>query len=1338
LQNKKVSILLIALLIFSLLMPTAGFTAPAANGKSFTSQLRNIEYKFSDKYLNQKIERERTPALEEQAKQKQREGTAHTAKIEQNNRANQNDSVQEKKSLVEAKNYVPVSDSKENISVIVELQEEPVAAHEAKVKQGLLKAGADQKLVIQREQRSFKAAAEQQLKVKIEKTYSYVFNGFALEIAADKVEQLLNLPGVKAVYPDSQVVATAIEKLDVQPMMDRSAPHIGANQLWEMGITGSGIKVGVIDTGIDYFHPDLADAYKGGYDFVANDNDPYETTPGERPPNLPEYDQNGNSYWTEHGTHVSGIVAGRGVSANGVKGVAPGADIYAYRVLGPYGTGTNSNVIAGIERAVLDGMDVINLSLGSSSNNQNSPDSIALNNAMLAGVVVSVSNGNSGPNDGTVTDPASSEMAISVGNSTPPIEAPALTVDGLSTVTGAMLEFSPDLGNLAGQTLEVVDVGLGRPADFNGKDVNGKIALISRGEIPFKDKSLNAKNAGAAVAVIYNNAPGNFSGTLGEPGDYIPTFSLSQEDGLRLKNKLDTDGSLFAQLGTVLEQDYINDSSSRGPARPGFDIKPDIAAPGTGIRSSVPAYGKEDPGADYGNAYAAFTGTSMAAPHIAGSAALFLSHYANLTPFEIKSLLMNNAKKIADRNNQRYSHMAQGAGRVDLVNSIHAKAVALVEEYTNAVRGGQSTQYYTGSLSFGSVPAGSSDVRTIRVKDIVGENSSYSVTTLWYGDEGGNLSTSANQISVDANGFSQFTLTLNIPADKAEGRYEGELILTEAGGHILQLPINVYVGTPAADEPVTNLQIDSDIFSPNEDGVNDTADVTFDLNAPAGYISLDAHDWDGNWLGPLVEAENMPPGSYIVRDWDGVILFWNMFPYLLEDDIYLMVPWYGEDIDNIDYVESQITPFIVDTVAPESSLNDPDIEVDPVNRTGVISGTINSDMLIDLIHEEILLNPISELFGAGVLYEENGEWVQVDGTVNDDGSFAIEVPLKPGENQFEVYVYDAAGNGLVQPAHIVNYTFDAPAANVNIAAHPSKDQVNVEEPFTVGIDFSQAEDLYAAQFSLTYDAGLTKGSVTPSDELAAYQAEHNPNAGLIVNEKVVDLGNGKVRSDYLLTLAGDFAGYDGTGALATFNFASQTAGDFNFELSNVRLLDSNGEDIELGEITSGTVRVTSGGGPDPGDDYVITGTITAEAFGEGVDYSETWYEGADGVHKVVVEALDAEGHVAKIGTVNADGSYRLSVRAGNYTIRVVVPGHFGAAESVVADANKSVNFGPLTAGDVNGDGVIDLKDLQQAAKAFGKAAPWSDARSSAADINRDSTVDLLDISFILNNYGLQR
>lgn len=134
-----------------------------------------------------------------------------------------------------------------------------------------------------------------------------------------------------------------------------------------------GIQVAVVDTGIDYKHPLLKDNYKGGYDAVDKDNDPYETEPDPtKPP------KGTSSYDTSHGTHVSGTILD----------IAPEADLYVYRVLGPYGSGTTADVIVYIERAVQDGADVINLSLGSSMNQSYSADSIAIDNAVKSGVDV--------------------------------------------------------------------------------------------------------------------------------------------------------------------------------------------------------------------------------------------------------------------------------------------------------------------------------------------------------------------------------------------------------------------------------------------------------------------------------------------------------------------------------------------------------------------------------------------------------------------------------------------------------------------------------------------------------------------------------------------------------------------------------------------------------------------------------------------------------------------------------------------------------------------------------------------------------------------------------------
>lgn len=315
-------------------------------------------------------------------------------------------------------NYVPQSDFAEEISVIVELQEEPakvVEAGQAQVQQRSssgASAGAAQKVKINLEQQVFKKAAMNRLPVHFGREYSSVFNGVVVELPANRVDELLQMPGVKAIYPNSTVFATDIEEAAeaiLQP--PSSTSFIGSELLWTENIRGEGIRVGVIDTGIAYDHPDLVEAVAPpsgywGYDFVNEDNEPYETTKQDfeqaqaANPSIPEVNENGKPYYTSHGTHVSGIVAGQGVGMTGegvVTGVAPEAELYAYKVLGPYGNGSTEDVIAGIERAVDDGMDIINLSLGSESNNERSADSVAVNNAVKSGVIAVVAAGNSGP-----------------------------------------------------------------------------------------------------------------------------------------------------------------------------------------------------------------------------------------------------------------------------------------------------------------------------------------------------------------------------------------------------------------------------------------------------------------------------------------------------------------------------------------------------------------------------------------------------------------------------------------------------------------------------------------------------------------------------------------------------------------------------------------------------------------------------------------------------------------------------------------------------------------------------------------------------------------------------
>lgn len=226
--------------------------------------------------------------------------------------------------------------------------------------------------------------------------YKTAFNGVALRTRRWFVEEIKKLPYVKSVYDDKEV-----KTLD-----EESNRIISADSVWiRLGVTGKGIVIGIIDTGVDYLHPALGGGFGpnfkviGGYDFVNDDGDPMD-------------DQG-------HGTHVAGIAAANG---GGLKGVAPDAKLMALKVLGAGGSGQTSWVIAGIERALdpdknpstNDAVHVINLSLGGSGD-PDDPQSQAVDNATRSGVVCVVAAGNSGPGYETIGSPAGARKALTVG-----------------------------------------------------------------------------------------------------------------------------------------------------------------------------------------------------------------------------------------------------------------------------------------------------------------------------------------------------------------------------------------------------------------------------------------------------------------------------------------------------------------------------------------------------------------------------------------------------------------------------------------------------------------------------------------------------------------------------------------------------------------------------------------------------------------------------------------------------------------------------------------------------------------------------------------------------------
>src|SRR5690625_1724527 len=239
--------------------------------------------------------------------------------------------------------------------------------------------------------------------IEVVATYELLFQGIAIKGKPAAIKKVAQFDFVEASYPVQTYTTFATTKTNDITDLQAVLP----NEINDTEYTGKGVKVGVVDTGIDYEHPDLRVNYIGGFDVVDLDDDPMETT--EELPTL-------------HGTHVAGIIAADGQ----MKGVAPDAEIYAYSALGPGGMGKSIQVRAEMEEAVQDEVDVLNLSLGNTINGPDYPTSKAVNEASKLGVAVVVANGNDWPKHWTIGAPATSKSALSVGAYEPESLIPSL------------------------------------------------------------------------------------------------------------------------------------------------------------------------------------------------------------------------------------------------------------------------------------------------------------------------------------------------------------------------------------------------------------------------------------------------------------------------------------------------------------------------------------------------------------------------------------------------------------------------------------------------------------------------------------------------------------------------------------------------------------------------------------------------------------------------------------------------------------------------------------------------------------------------------------------------
>ncbi|PEC50563.1 S8 family serine peptidase [Bacillus sp. AFS096315] len=1247
--------------------------------------------------------------------------------------------------------------SDKNVSVIVQFNSDPsnVAVLEAAVDgKTLTKTSAQAQ--VDKEHKVFKEDVGKFVKVKekknapvITKTYKTAFNGAAITLPANQVKELLKSDAVKTIYKDVTFNIDPIKEdvpTDVGSKITTSVdsiPYLNVDKLHKEGITGKGVKVGVLDTGIDYNHPDLKDAFKGGYDFVDNDNDPMEATYKDwQASNQPESNGNG-TYYTEHGTHVSGTIVGQNKNDSevSVEGVAPDADLYMYRVLGPYGSGSSENVIAGIDKGVQDGMDVINLSLGAGINDPYYPTSTAINYAVLNGVTAVVSAGNSGPKAYTLGSPGTAAFALTVGASDVPTTISTFegkVEGGWSTDLVSMARsFADHFNSLEGKSLELVDVGLGTLDDYKNKNVTGKIAFVQRGNFALVDKVKFAKQNGAKAVIMYNNGDGHVGYNLGESMEYIPAFSMTKKAGEELKAKIANGNTIFTFANLKeksTEGDKLADFSSRGPINGNFQMKPEITAPGVSVLSTVPSYiANHNTPEDYKYAYQRMDGTSMASPFAAGVAALLLGQNPNLQPADVKSILMNTADKL----NGDYSVFEVGAGRVDPYQALHTQTEIKVQDETLIPVGNEllKAKNETGGLSF-SKQVVKNDSQLKVKKDIEFKNNSDKKNTFDVKvvdnangknglQENGVVLDISNSIKVDKNTVKTVKATLTVPSTAKIGFYEGYVLITNSEDKTEQYRIPF--SFKKSDEGFDMLNLLTPAISPSyynhgyDSYRTTTVLLKFNLGSPINTLDVILQDGKTNEDLGLVGTLNLEgrptDNDYFLQAFSGE---YNKFTgdkkHPISEETTVAKPGHYKlkyvttlpsGKQKIDFDDVFID---IDTPKVKSSLDSdsPFIEYKPGQKTVPFEMEIIDNALTEMQNAGMNLDETSNfaIFTYGMPFpngpikmDKNGKWID-------------EVEMVDGVNSlsFNLIGYDAAGN----QANWKEYYFVKEGTPVSYAKH--------------NVELARSGDILSASLVLDNLQGVKEATWNFDDA----QAAGVPYVNLVeasLTDKFKDKATIQVTGNKIKVTFKEAIVFDRAEIVnVKVKVQDQLFYPIGYINPSANIVDANGQAVKLlnaGKRFQLKSRFNR-----------VQGNIIPEGYlVEGQSYTgyRNWTK-VGATMKVTNGAynLDATNLISSGGRFNIEP---LPLNKDAYTFEVNVPGHFITKETKkfgfeykgeLYGKTDSINVN-LVGGDVNQDNVIDVEDALYVQNYWG-------TNNLNADINFDGTVNAKDFAFIEKNY----
>ncbi|MGG5460802.1 S8 family serine peptidase [Clostridium sp. B9] len=1304
-------------------------------------------------------------------------------------------------------------ESQEEISVIVEFVSPSIA--EGASNSGEVKSFAESK--VERDHRTFNEFLDSMPETynstgdtSIKYSYKEVFNGVSLTIPGSEVKNLINCPVVKRVHPDSTVQVEIPEKLEFNEegvknlpegkMMD-SVPHIGVEDLHEENITGEGIKVGVLDTGIDYNHPDLTNVYKGfrgehgdsnsqdidstlGWDFINNDADPMETTYEDwLESDEPEINANGNSYYTSHGTHVSGTIAGQAENTENnmaVKGVAPGVELYGYRVLGKYGSGATSGIIAAVEKSVKDGMDVINMSLGSSNGTPFDPLVTAVNNASMAGVVTVISNGNAGPNAVTVGSPGTAQLPIAVGASTTPTKFEEIELEinagtKLSTANQVVKDFDKGLEENYGVSYEAVYCGLGYESDFEGKDLTGKVALVDRGDITFVEKARNAKNAGAEFTIIMNNTTANEIPNQGEhkAGNAI---ALNQAEGEALKNTLNQDGITNITLNKlsdgILKGDDITGFSSAGPVRNTDEIRPDIVAPGYQTFSTVPEFinDKNLDVDDYSAAYGRMSGTSMAAPHIAGVAALILQENPDYTPADVKAVMMNTSENLNQFREDEYSVHQQGAGRVNAYEAVHEETHITANYKVYDGIDNRELDNESGLISFGKFnkeeenPENKSKIVPLTIENNSDSEKTYNISVK-YSESDRAINAEENGVSIDIENSitvaprSKVTLdaTLNIEGAAKTGIYEGYILVVDSGSQKdYQLPFSASYKNSGFDnitypemqggfaKGITSMT-SSNLFNRDISQSNLFADieVAVQVNEPISkiygfvkdkdtgeYLGYAGGDMDTSWIPmgvPAVISGLVPNGRVQKLKGENI----TNEHILLDEGVYEL-ELVGVRGDGSTFKGNIPMGIINDADENKMTLNfEPGVteitEEDYTTETwadgndyegiwmkGNISHPIVEELKVNhgmdyLEQSEVNFPSFTYVLGSG-LNVNLGAWAKQDGEFLLAGIEKSD--LESGPFVVEGKSINTGKIGSTPEAYIFINEGES-----YLELKMNKDTVKVGDEVVGQLTLNNVEDLSKGSFEiLNYgNAIFDIVDIKPTEELQEYLNKNNNSIEINFEKREGDFNTQnkhfvsfEINGENVVGINGDIPLFDVT-----------------YNLSKLRGIMDN--EYPIGMFAESTFSCKNSEFKNSNDEVLNVSVETVKDYVDFIDQEKTRVYGTVATvgfesQDVEVYALDSEGNKYE---PEYEGNYRyertfifnnLPVIDGEYRVFVDMPGHFGAIANIAG--------GELKNGELVGTQVHLGSDSFFARPLMGVAG----------DANEDGAIDMHDVNKVMNQF----